>query len=61
MSLEAWGDDGILAGEVTAEDLWDHGWLSDPDAEIWWKQGEPEDTYTFSQAAEIFDQNRWEE
>lgn len=49
MSWEAWGSDEPFDIEV----LYRRGWESDPDAQQWWRKGEPETVYTLEQAIQI--------
>jgi hypothetical protein len=59
MSLEAFGDDGLMPSDVTAEDLERAGWGSNADATVWWKiEGEE---MTFEEACEVFDSHRTED
>jgi len=53
-------DDGLLPGDITAEDLYSHGWSSDSDCIVWWKY-EDEEKYTFDQACEIYSDSRIED
>ncbi len=59
MSLEAFGDDGLMPGEITAEDLYAAGWESDADGILWWKH--KDETMSFEDACESMDADREEE
>lgn len=59
MSLEVFGDDGITPGEITAEDLEQAGWNSNPEATIWWKYLGEE--MSFADACECLDSDRQED
>lgn len=52
MSLGAWGDEG--PDGIDIDELYANGWESDPDATVFWRTGEPEDTYTMQQACEAY-------
>jgi hypothetical protein len=59
MSLEAWGDDGLTPGEITAEDLERAGWGSNADATVWWQiEGEE---MSFEDACEAYADSREED
>ncbi len=53
-------EDGLTPGEITAEDLEQAGWVSNPEGTLWWKY-EDEEKYTFADACEIYDESRYEE
>lgn len=49
MSWEAWGS-GPEPFDI--DELYRYDWESDENAEVWWKAGEPETTYTLQEAIE---------
>jgi hypothetical protein len=51
MSWEAWGsgDDPI-----DPDDLYRHGWASDENCEVWWREWDPDTKYTFEEAIQAY-------
>ncbi len=56
MSLEAWGDDGLSPGEITAEDLYEAGLQSNEDGTLWWNDENKK--MSFPDACEWLDSRR---
>ena len=57
MSWEVFGTDDE---GTTADDLCRAGWECDPDAEVWWRVGEPDETYTFEEASNIYEETQYD-
>ncbi len=49
MSLEAFGDE---SPGIDVDELYSHGWASDPDCEVFWRVGYEDETCTIQEAYE---------
>jgi len=60
MSLEVFGDEDGGSG-VDVDFLYQRKWISDPDCEKFWREGEEDNVYTFEQACKIEEERSWED
>lgn len=60
MSLEVFGDEGDIGDGIDADYLYARNWESDPDCTKFWRKGEPEEVFTFEEAAKYEQERMWD-